>query len=201
MLKTLSCLCLLIVLYSCKNGSPGSPKKAVADFIEASRKGDITEIKKYITRSDAGLLEMGENFIASMDPDRAKEMKDKMSKQFKDKTKDAKIEIKDELVDGDNATVNVEFILDGKPETRPFSLVKEDGQWKISLLSTGMKNAGSNQQDTREAIKNLDMDSLQGAIGKGMEEFNKMNKDSLKKVIEQGMKDVEKLKKIPKDKN
>jgi hypothetical protein len=55
-----------------------------------------------------------------------------MAKEFKEKTSNAKIEIKDEKIDGDNATVNVEFMLDGKRETRPFSLVKEDGLWKIS---------------------------------------------------------------------
>ncbi|MEP7110368.1 MAG: DUF4878 domain-containing protein [Ferruginibacter sp.] len=199
MKKVLTCLALIVVLYSCKNGTSGSPKRTVAKFIEASKEGNITEVKKYITRSDAGLLEIGENFLSKLDPNGVNDMKDKMSKEFKEKAKDAKIELKDEQIDGDNATVNVEFMHDGKTETRPFSLIKEDGQWKISLISTGMKNAGSNKQDLQEAMKSLNMDSMKDVIGQGMEEFNKLDKDSLKRAIEQGLKDVEKLKEIPKD--
>lgn len=200
MKKILTFVSLAIVVCSCQSGNTNSPKTTVASFIEASKTGNIAEVKKYITKSDAGLLEMGENFLAKLDPNGAKEMKDKMAKEFKDKTKDANIEIKDEKIDGDNATVQVEFTQNGKSETRPFTLIKEDGLWKISLLSTGMKNSGSNEQDVQEAMKSINMDSLKGAIGEGMKEFNKINKDSLKKVIEDGMKEVEKLKEISKEK-
>lgn len=198
MKKIITGLALIMVLYSCNSGTNGSPKRTVAAFIEASKQGNIAEVKKYITKSDASLLEMGESFLAKLDPNGAKDMKEKMSKEFKDKTKDAKIEIKDEKIDGDNATVDVEFTHDGKSESRPFSLMKEDGQWKISLLSTGMKNAGSNNPDAQGSMRSMNMDSLKGSISKGMEEFNKMNKDSLKKVIDEGMKNMEKLKDVPK---
>jgi hypothetical protein len=40
----------------------------VAAFIEASKQGNLEEIKKHITKSDASLLEMGENFIAKINP-------------------------------------------------------------------------------------------------------------------------------------
>ena len=199
MKRILTFVSLIIILYSCNSTQSGSPKKTVEAFIEASKEGNIAEIKKYITKSDAGMLAIGESFLAKLDSNAGKRMMDKMSKEFKDKTKDAKIEIMDEIIDGDNATVNVQFINDGKTETRPFSLVKEDGRWKISLLSTGMKNSGTNEQDMQEVMKTVNMDSLQGSISKGMEEFNKMNKDSLKKAIEKGMKDMEKLKEVPKE--
>jgi Domain of unknown function (DUF4878) len=194
MKKLLACIGLITLLYSCKTNNAGSPKGTVNAFIEASKSGNIAEIKKYITKSDASLLEIGESFISKLDPNAAKDMKDNMSKEFNDKASKAKIEIKDEKIDGDKATVDVEFIYDGKTENRPFSLIKEDGVWKISLLSTGMKNAGANQQDEMKA---MNMDSLKGAISKGMEEFNKMDKDSVKKVMEGAMKELEKLKDIP----
>ncbi|MEJ7587512.1 MAG: DUF4878 domain-containing protein [Ferruginibacter sp.] len=196
MKKIFACVGFIMILYSCKNGVGGSPKSTVASFIEASREGDLVKVKKYITRSDVGMLEIGENFLAKFDPD-GKGMKDKMMNEFKEKTKDARVDIKDEKIDGDNATVNVEFSHEGKSETRPFSLVKEDGQWKIALLSTGMKNSGANQQDIEEKMKNLNIDSLTGTIGKsmeeGMKEFNKMDKDSLKKIMEQGLKEYNKM--------
>jgi hypothetical protein len=194
MKRILSCICLIAVLYSCKNAGSGSPKGAVAAFIEASKNGDIAEIKKHITRSDVSLIEMGESMMAQFDPKGSKDMKEKMAKEFKDKAGNAKIEIKDEKIDGNNATVNVEFVMDGKTENRPFSLLKEDGAWKVSLLSTGMKNAGSDDKDAMEAMKSMNMDSLKGAISQGMEELNKMNKDSLKNAMQEAMKEIEKLK-------
>ena len=193
MKRILTCICLVAVLYSCKNAGSGSPKDAVNAFIEASKTGNIAEIKKHITKSDVSLIEMGENMMAQFDPKRSQEMKDKMAKEFKDKAGNAKIEIKDEKVDGSNATVNVAFVVDGKTETRPFSLVKEEGLWKISLLSTGMKNAGSNAQGAMEEMKALNMDSLKGVISQGMEELNKINKDSLKSAMQEAMKEIEKL--------
>lgn len=210
MKRILSCFALMIVLFSCNSSKQGSPKTTVAAFIEASKTGNIAEVKKYITKSDVSLIEMGENIMARFDPSGAKDMKDKMAKEFKEKTKDAKIDIKDEKVDGDNATVNVTFAYEGKSETRPFSLVKEDGLWKVSLLSTGMKNAGNGSKDgnmdmdslkksINEGMKefnNLDKDSLKKAIESGMQEFNKMDKDSLKKVMDAGMKELDKLKEI-----
>jgi hypothetical protein len=181
-------------LYSCKNASSGSPKDAVNAFIEASKTGNIAEIKKHITKSDVSLIEMGENMMAQFDPKGSQEMKDKMAKEFKDKAGTAKIEIKDEKVDGNNATVNVAFEVNGKTDTRPFSLVKEEGVWKISLLSTGMKNAGADGMDAMDEMKALNMDSLKGAISQGMEEFNKIDKDSLKSAMQDAMKEIEKLK-------
>ena len=189
----LAYLSLMIVLYSCNSTSSDSPKKTVASFIEAAKTGDLTEIKKYISKSDASIMDIGHSFLSKLDPDGGKNMMDKMSKEFKEKTKDAKIEIKDEKIDGDNATVNVEFVHEGKTETRPFSLVKEEGLWKVSLMSTGMKNSGGNQQDMEDAMRAMNLDSLKGAINEGMKEFNKMDKDSLNKMMQEGMKEFNKI--------
>ncbi|MEO6546760.1 MAG: DUF4878 domain-containing protein [Ferruginibacter sp.] len=199
MKKLLSCITLAITLFSCKNGTTTStPTNTVKAFIDASKEGNLTEVKKYITRSDAGMLEIGENFLARLDSNAANEMKETMSREFKEKTKDANIDVKNEKIAGDSATVDVQFVHNGKTEARPFSLIKEDGQWKISLLSTGMKNSGPNQQDIQATLNNINMDSLKGVIAEGMQEYNKLDKDSLQKIIDNGMKDVEKLQKLPK---
>jgi len=205
MKKIITCLALLAVLYSCKTGSSGSPKNTVESFIEASKSGNLDEVKKYISKSDVSLLEMGQRVLANIDPAKSKEMQEKMSEKFKEKTKDAKIDIGDEKIDGNNATVNVAFMLNGKSEEHPFSLVKEDGQWKISLISTGMNNSGASDEDKDKILKNLNLDSIQGSISKGMEELNKIDKDSLKQAMNEALKEVDKLdndslKKVIKDK-
>lgn len=194
MKKILSVLFVLTLLYSCKNAKTGSPTATVNSFIEASREGNFDEIKKYISRQDIGLMEMGERFLSNVDSNAANEMKNKISGEFKEKVKDTKIVVKNESVTGTNATVDVEFTHEGKTETRPFSLVKEDGQWKISLMSTGMNNSGKDKADVEEAMKSINLDSLQKSVREEMGEMSKLDKDSLDKVIREGMKELEKLK-------
>src|ERR1700712_4502530 len=76
MKKILAVICFIIIAYGCKNAILGSPKSTVASFIEAAKTGDLDQVKKYITKSDAGLIELGQRMISNFDPARAKEMKD-----------------------------------------------------------------------------------------------------------------------------
>ncbi len=190
MKKIIAFLALAIVLYSCKSGSAGSPTATVKSFIEAAKSGNLEEVKKCISKSDVSMLEIGQSFLAKVNPDQAQQMKDKMAEKFREGTKDAKIDIGDEKIDGTNATVNVSFVHDGQTREQPFSLVKEDGQWKISLISTGMNSSGISQEEKDKAMQFMNSDSLGGVISKGMEEFNKLDKDSLKNMINEAMKQV-----------
>ena len=165
--KIVPFLALLFIAYGCKTVSSGSPKTTVTAFIEAARQGDLAKVKQYITKSDVSMLEMGETFMAKLDPEGAKGVKDKMLKEFKAKAADAQIDILDEKIDGENATVNVAFHFKGRSETKPFSLVKEEGKWKIALLSTGIKNSGANEQELRESLKHINIDSMKDLIEKG----------------------------------
>ena len=165
--KIVPFLGLLFIAYGCKTAASYSPKTTVTAFIEAARQGDLVKVKQYITRSDVSMLEMGESFMAKLDPEGAKGVKDKMLKEFKAKAADAQIDILDEKIDGENATVNVAFHFKGRSETKPFSLVKEEGKWKIALLSTGMKNSGANEQEIRESFKKINIDSVKDLIEKG----------------------------------
>ena len=191
---------ILILLYSCKSTGTSTPTATVNSFVAASREGNIDEIKKYISREDLGLIEMGERYISNVDSNAANEMKNKFSTEFKEKVKDAKIDVKKETIDGAKATVDVAFTVDGRTETRPFSLVKEDGKWKISLMSTGMNNSGAEKADIEAAMKSIDLDSLQKAVQEEMGEMSKLDKDSLNKVMREGLKELEKLKEERKSK-
>lgn len=193
MKKTLPFICLFLILSSCQSELSDSPKKTVTAFIEAAKTGNIAEIKNQITQSDVGLLEIGENLLAQFDSTGSSSLKDQLAKEFSDQTKDATIEIKNDKIDGNNATVNVTFSSDGRTETRPFSLLKEDGKWKISLVSTGLQNAGVKEQEIKKMLQSHNLDSLKQSITKGLQEQLKtINKDSLKKVIEDRMKTIEK---------
>ena len=138
----------------------GSPKSVVSSFIEASKSGNFEDIKKYISRSDVSMMEIGENFLSKMDPNGVKDMKDKMAKEFQEKTKDATYQLGEEKIDGDNATVQISFTHQGKTESHPLSLVKEDGKWKVSLMSTGMNMACKNKEEVAKAMNSINLDSL-----------------------------------------
>ncbi|MDO9375119.1 MAG: DUF4878 domain-containing protein [Bacteroidota bacterium] len=200
MRKLFAILLVSTLLYSCRSAQSGTPTAAVNSFIEAARTGDFEEIKKHISQQDISLMEMGQRFLSNVDSNAANEMKNKFSNEFKEKVKDVRIDVKKETVDGNKATVDVQFTHEGKTDTKPFSLVKEDGQWKISLMSTGMDLSGTNKAEVEEAMKSINIDSLQNAVKEEMGEMSKLDKDSLNKVINEGMKELEKLKQEQKEK-
>ncbi len=187
-----------VLLISCGSQSSDSPKGVVNAFMDASKKGDIDGLKKYITSQDAAMLTLGESFIKNLDSSQANGMKEKMANEFKEKTKDVKIDIGSEKIEGDNATVDVSVTKDGKKETHPFALKKEEGQWKISLMSTGMKASGMNQQEMDKEIDKVqegmkDMAGMKDSLTKAMEKLKGINPDSLKKILNQASEQLEKM--------
>ncbi len=198
MRKLLFAAVITASLYSCT--SPGTrtdtPTGVVNAFIESSKQGDIDGIKKYLTEQDVKLIDMGEQFMGMMDSAQKNTMKEKMAQEFKKNTKDVNIEVGNEKIDGDKATVEVSSTKEGKKTTQPFSLKKENGQWKISLLSTGMKSSGMTQDemDTKMGKFNEGMKGMNDSVAKALEQLKKIDPDSLKKLMNQGMKELEKLK-------
>ena len=197
------CCTLAIMLFGCSTNS-GSPKGTVTAFIETLKKGDIEGIKKLITKSDVSLLEFAEKMGNTFG--QGKNIQEDMRKEFMDKSKNISFDVKDEKIEGDNATVNVAITQDAKTTTQPFRLLKEDGSWKVSLTSTGLNMAGKegdlnnpniNMADTlkkgMEQLKNINTDSLQKLMNEGMEklkEMQKKNPEMLKK-MEEAMKKLE----------
>lgn len=181
-----------VFLVSCGNQSADSPKGVVNAFIEASKKGDIDGLKKYITAQDAKLLELGQSFMNMLDSTKKNELKEKMANEFKEKNKDVKIDIGNEKIEGDNATVEVTTTKDGKSEMHPFALKKEEGQWKISLMSTGMKESGMSQKEMDEKMD--DVKGMKDSLAKAINQLKGMSPDSLKKIMNQATDQMEKLK-------
>jgi hypothetical protein len=111
---------LIIVLFVVLGGSSG-PKGVVEDFIDADSCSDVEDlVTDDFEESFGGCTD--EQLESFEGPDEA----------------DIDVEVKDEKIDGDKATVEVEASGDigGQDisETTTFSLVKEDGDWKIDSL-------------------------------------------------------------------
>ena len=199
MKKIIVIISLLAVFTGCSNTASNSPKAVVASFIEASKKGDMESLKKYITSQDISLLEMAESFTNQFDTAKGSKMKDKMASEFKDKMKEVTVDIKEEKIEGDNATVNADFISNGKKEGHPFILKKENNQWKISLMSTGMGASGMSQEKMDEGMKQMkegfkNMDGLKDSISKAMDKMKNINTDSLKQLLKDSKVDLDKIK-------
>lgn len=198
MRKLLFTLLMPALLFSCNNNSTNTdtPTGVVNAFIESAKKGDIDGVKKHLTQQDVQLINMGQQMLGMLDSAQTNSMKEKMAEEFKKNTKDADIKVGSEKVDGDNATVEVSTTKDGKKEMQPFALKKENGQWKISLLSTGMKSSGMTQEEMDTKMKKFDngMKDMSDSVTKALEQLRKINPDSLKKIMSEGMDQLEKLK-------
>lgn len=186
MKKIIVLLCMAAGFAACnEKNDQGSPTAAIDAMFTAMKSGNMEDIKKFITKKDIALMESLEKMANSIDSGAILKMKTKMGDRFKDKVKDIKYTLKNEKIDGDKATVDAEVTGEGKVNTHTFNLVKEDGDWKISLMSPGgdgmfnsMKgNMGTDQRD----------------MEKGIERLQKMDPDSLRMLMKKGLKVMDSL--------
>ncbi|HNU89683.1 MAG TPA: DUF4878 domain-containing protein [Ferruginibacter sp.] len=150
--------------------STSSPTATIDGMFTAMKDGKIDDFKKFITKEDATMMEEGMKLVNSLDSSFLRKAREEMEREFKEKVKNVTYKLKNEKLNGDNATVDAEVTDGGKTETHTFNLVKEDGAWKISLsksddgMFNSMKgNRGANDPDLKEGIeklKNMDKDSL-----------------------------------------
>ena len=154
-------------------------------MFNAMKNGQIDDFKKFITKNDAAMIEEGMRLANSIDSNLVKKAKETMADEFKEKVKNVSYKLKNEKIDGDNATVDAEVTENGKTETHAFNLVKEDGAWKIALSKSGdgmfnsMKgDRGPGEPDLKEA----------------MEKLNKMDKDTLKMLMEKASQVLDSIK-------
>jgi len=174
MKKTLLILSLITVLASCKHADTNTPTAAIDGMFTAMKNGNIEETKKYISRTDVAMLEAGESLMSSIDSAAVRKMKEKMTNAFKEKVKDVSYKLKNEKINGDNATVDVEVTGNGETGSHTLDLVKEDGTWKVALSkSGGMFNSmkgdmGPGKKDLRD----------------GIEKLENMHPDSLKRIMD-----------------
>jgi len=189
MKKIIFILAIATGLAACNSNDAGpstsSPTATIDGMFNAMKNGQIDDFKKFITKNDAAMIEEGMRLANSIDSNLVKKAKETMADEFKEKVKNVSYKLKNEKIDGDNATVDAEVTENGKTETHAFNLVKEDGAWKIALSKSGdgmfnsMKgNMGPGEPDLKEA----------------MEKLNKMDKDTLKMLMEKASQVLDSIK-------
>lgn len=112
---------LAITIVSC--GSKTAPKEVAVEFTKSLNKLDFEAAKKLGTAETGKLLDMMSTF-SSMMPD-----------SLKEQAKKYKIEAKDEVIDGDKATVTV---TNGDKGEEKINLVKKDGKWLVNMTKDAM---------------------------------------------------------------
>ena len=186
MKKIILALCLITGFAACNTNEAGSPSAAVDGMFTAMKNGNIEEMKKFITKSDVAMMETAEKMMNSVNPEALAKMKTRMVEEFKEKAKDVKYSLKNEKIDGDNATVEAEVVENGKTSSHNLALVKEEGAWKISLTNPGndmfnsMKgDMGADKHDINDAIeklKSMPPDSLKAMMNRGLQALDSMDK-------------------------
>ena len=196
MKKFLLILSLATGFAACKSKDSESPKLALDGMFNAMKSGDLDAIKKFITKSDVAMLEAGEQLISSVDPTAVRKLKTRISDEFREKVKYVTYTLKNEKIDGDQATVEAEITENphdgqgtGKTSSHTFELVKEDGAWKIAITKPGNEMFNSMKGNMGPRNKGLEG---------GLEKLQNMPPDSLKILLEKGMQALDSLDKSQK---
>ena len=131
------------VLVACGGGADNTPEGVTKAFVKAMSSKDFDGAKSYCTKASAPAID-GLKGLAAMAPE----------------TKLEKEEVKCE-VNGDKATCKF-CCAEGKSE-ETYNLVKEDGNWKVEFVKSGMENAGETLNEGMEELNNA-MDTLTNAL-------------------------------------
>ena len=107
-------LALTVLLFAC--GKSDSPSSITEKFLAAIAKADYDAAKTFGTADTDRLLNMMSGF------------KKMGAEPF---MSDAKFDVDDESITGDEAKVTVK--VDGKPKEMIFNLQKENGKWKVAM--------------------------------------------------------------------
>jgi inorganic pyrophosphatase/exopolyphosphatase len=100
-----------------------SPTQTLKDFVEASKKKDVAEMKKMLSKGSIELIQKT--------ADMQKTTVDEILKKDDESSMKQTPETGEEKVEGDKATVESKNPATGEYDKIPF--VKEEGTWKIAL--------------------------------------------------------------------
>lgn len=129
-IKAILAALLVVVLFSC--GDDKSPEAVTKNFVKAWAKMDYDAAKQYCTKVSAPALD-------AMN----------LAKLFQKEAKLTKEEVTC-TIDGDKA--KCKFCCAEGYDNLEYSLVKEDGEWKIEFLGGGVNNAIENIGEGLETI-------------------------------------------------
>lgn len=134
---------LLITLTACNSGN--SPKNAASKFLNAFNEKNYEEARKYATPETIKLVDLMENLS-------------KMSAST-DSVPHNKIEVTEEKIDGDNATVV--FNEEGSTDSEEVKLKKVDGKWLVHITKADISAKENSVFDTGEEGLMQESDTLE----------------------------------------
>ncbi len=136
-LRPFFAIALIVFAFAACKFNSSSPTKTFGAFFEAQKKKDVEGMKKTLSKSTLAMMEKA-----------AKEQNKTVDKAimegFETSKTDKAPETRNEKIDGDNATLEVQ-----NEETKKWDkvyFVKEDSEWKIALdktLEELFKNIGA----------------------------------------------------------
>jgi len=115
-------LCAL-ALAACTSMQAKSPTDTLKAFVEASKKKDVVEMKKMLSKGSLELIQKT--------ADMQKTSVDELLKKDDESSLKQTPETREEKIEGDKATVETKNPVTGDYDKIPF--VKEEGVWKIAL--------------------------------------------------------------------
>ena len=119
----LACVCFLG--FSCQNSKKKNTPEAVTEqFAKAFYTADFTHMYQYSTKKSDIVVKTLQNGMKDQS-ERLEAMK-KSQVEFVETTVDAQTD--------STATVTCHVTLDGQPQTDKWDLLKEDDQWKVTLV-------------------------------------------------------------------
>lgn len=126
-LKPICAMAVVVFAIAACNLSSSSPTKTFKAFFEAQKKKDVEAMKKTLSKSSIAMIEKGAK-------EQNKTVDKALTEGFETSKTDKMPETRNEKIDGDNATLEVQ-----NDETKKWDkvyFVKEDSEWKIALDKT-----------------------------------------------------------------
>jgi Domain of unknown function (DUF4878) len=178
-LKTVFMKKIFLLLLICAgmvacNTTSEPPGASINGLFTAMKSGNLEEMEKYVSANDVVMMNFGEQILMRADSETVKRMKAKITDGFKNEVKDVTYSLKNEKVDGNNATVDVEITKDGKKDTHKFNLIKEAGMWKVVMSKSGdgmfnsmkgnMGRESRGMQDEIKKLENMHPDSIKKGL-------------------------------------
>jgi hypothetical protein len=128
-IHALSIACVLLITCSCGLGHKSSPSDVVLEVFKAANEGKYAEIEKYFSFDTVAAIKAATETFGGW----VGGMKGIWDKATRNRTIE-KMEILNEDIRGDRAKVRYRIhFKDGSTRDDDVSLVKEGGQWKITV--------------------------------------------------------------------
>lgn len=118
----LACACLLLL--ACQNNKKNTPEAVAEQFAKAFYTADFTHMYQYSTKKSQIVIQNLQNAM--------KEHADKQEEMSKQKVEFVSTTVESQT--DSTAMCTCEVTIDERPRTDVWELIKENGEWKVSMI-------------------------------------------------------------------